>query len=318
MKCLRACNKTLRVASKPRACCLRPGVLLQPLIVVFAVTAFAASSLTAQPPDPFRQFFGPQPGDKQRIERVPISVRQEQQIGEQQFRAFTRKLKAKKISLLTRGGDHRYVSLLVEALHPLMKNAKRYRAIRVYVADSEQTDAQAFPGGRVVVSTGMLEFAESEAALVGVLAHELAHIDHGHQLEQLRSMLAAQQSFQSGQFSVEDFMASSRLMMNAFVRPFRPEQETVADQDAVRWMMQLGYHPAEFAKLFQRLAKRDGRKAQNVPRFLQSHPVHADRLKAVVAYAQQLAAAARIDLRRLQVGRENLAQRQPLVARQGR
>ena len=65
----------------------------------------------------------------------------------------------------------------------------------VFWADSKETDARAFPGGSIVVMRGLVEFAQSEAALVGVLAHELSHIDHGHQLRQARAMKLAKRGW---------------------------------------------------------------------------------------------------------------------------
>ena len=38
------------------------------------------------------------------------------------------------------------------------------------------------PGGTLIFFRGILDFAGSEAALVGVIGHELSHLDHGHQL----------------------------------------------------------------------------------------------------------------------------------------
>ncbi len=283
--------------------------------LAFVGTYLLVSQAWAQPPDLFGPFGKPAPRDRQRLERVAIDVRQERRIGDQQFQAFRSQLESQKIRLLTTGKDHRYVTQLVNAVRPLMSNKQRYPSIEVYLAVTEQTDARAFPGGRVIVTTGMLEYARSEAALVGVLAHELSHIDRGHQLEQLRSFLAAQQTFQSGRFSLEEMMAGTRLMMNAFARPFRPEQETVADEDAVRWMMQLGYQPAEFASLFRRMAERDQGRAQVVPGFLRSHPLHRDRLRAVSEYADKQARQTGVNLKKLHVGRENLAGRRPFVRR---
>ena len=99
----------------------------------------------------------------------------------------------------------------------------------------------------------MIEFAESEAALVGVLGHELSHIDHGHQLRMARAMKLAQGgwNFESG--NPQDMQQHILLMTKNFARPFRPEDEATADRDGATWAFELGYEPREMARLFKRL-----------------------------------------------------------------
>ncbi|HLV01816.1 MAG TPA: M48 family metalloprotease [Acidobacteriota bacterium] len=54
----------------------------------------------------------------------------------------------------------------------------------VIILRSEEINAFAFPGGFLFVNTGLIEKAENEAELAGVLAHEIAHIAarHGNRL----------------------------------------------------------------------------------------------------------------------------------------
>ena len=50
----------------------------------------------------------------------------------------------------------------------------------------DAADAFSVPGGDLLFSQGLLETAGNEAALMGVVCHELAHLDRGHQLLELR------------------------------------------------------------------------------------------------------------------------------------
>ena len=136
----------------------------------------------------------------------------------------------------------------------------------------------------------MLSAVESEAALVGVLAHELSHIDHGHQLRNLRNMKLAQQTFATPRAASDwqKLMGNTMFLAKSFADPFRPEDETEADADAVRWMFQLGYDPREFGKLFLRWAKRDKGPGDRIPSFFRTHPLHRERYEAVVALYEQL------------------------------
>ena len=48
-----------------------------------------------------------------------------------------------------------------------------------YLAEEKEPNAFALPGGHLVVTTGLLEMVERPEELLGVLAHEVAHIQNG-------------------------------------------------------------------------------------------------------------------------------------------
>ncbi len=218
------------------------------------------------------------------IQKVLVSKREEDQFGDKMVEHAIAQWRQRGVEVTDRGADHEYLTVLVDRIHPLMKNAKRYKKIRVLLADTGAVDARSFPGGTIVVLRGMIDFCESEAALVGVLGHELSHIDRGHQLYQLRRWKKAQSSFQSAS-NLNEMMNSGMGMAKMFMRPFRPAEELEADSDGARWAFQLGYDPMQMAKVFQRLATRDRGKQNVMPDFLRSHPYHADRYLAVIKHS---------------------------------
>jgi predicted Zn-dependent protease len=131
---------------------------------------------------------------------------------------------------------------------------------------------------------------------VGILAHELSHIDHGHQLRLVRASALTRRERQS----------NPMLLMKQFARPYRADDEANADLDAASWINQLGYDPMEMAALFRRLATKYGER-RTLPEFLRTHPYFADRYSAVRAFVQQEKSAGRIVGHF--VGRENLSNR---------
>ena len=140
----------------------------------------------------FAEFFGETQSERQLVDEVAVSREEERQIGDTSLHDLLDSLHEQKIRVVNRGNDASYLTSLVAEIHPLMRNAERYPAIRVYVAESKITDARAFPGGAIVCTTGLIDFAQSEAALIGVLAHELSHIDRGHLLRTARGVKLAQ------------------------------------------------------------------------------------------------------------------------------
>ncbi|HJN07263.1 MAG TPA: M48 family metallopeptidase [Pirellulaceae bacterium] len=291
------------------------------------VWIFAALTIVALPPtaagqqrqpfpfsDPqrmFEQFFGAVPAeDREKIDKITISARNESQIGERASRQYIAELRRKGIKVITRGKDVEYLRKLVALVRPKMENASRYKTIRVYLAESNETDARSFPGGTLVFYRGMLEFAENEASLIGVIGHELSHLDHGHQLYDAKRVKLMQSTFSgTNGFSPDQFFRSGAMLMRSFGKPFRPEDESVADNSGAVWAYELGYDPREMAKLFLRMHERDRGAKANLPAFLRTHPYHLDRYKALTERFKQLQADKPND--NLYLGAENIVNRIP-------
>jgi predicted Zn-dependent protease len=242
------------------------------------------------------------PEQIQRLERVPITPREESAFGEQVLKNYGDALRARQQELVRKGRDVDYLRKLAEKIRPLMKHSGRYAKLDVAVVETDEIEAYSVPGGHLIFTTGMIEDAESEAALVGVIAHELSHLDHGHQLLFLKQ--------QKSLGNIRD-MQSGMLWLGTLAKPFRPEFESQADADAAQWMLKAGYDPRELAHLLQRWEVRTRQQAawtKAIPAFARSHPDSDRRAEAVLAELDR----ARVNPQRLATGRDNLRTRTPL------
>jgi predicted Zn-dependent protease len=255
------------------------------------------------------QLLGKPDANQKELQGIQVSIADERKVGEHQFQMYRRYLESQKIQLVSQGRDVIYLRQLVARLHPLMQNTRRYPSIRVYIANASTTDARAFPGGQVVVFRGLLDFVENEAALVGLLGHELSHIDRQHQLEQLKNARLAETKLKNPKVNVSRFFHVGQLMMKSFMTPFGFKQEQEADLDGARWCFQLGYDPLEMAQVFRRLHEQDRNRQVPLPGFLRSHPYHIDRFRAIQDERVRLVKAN--PEKDLFIGRRHLKQRQP-------
>lgn len=246
------------------------------------------------------------------LRSVEVPVQSERSYGEQIFQAYRKQLSSQGIPMSSRNPDARYISQLVDRIKPLMTDPRRYPKIDVHVVDSEEVDARSIPGGTLVFYRGLLEFAESEAALVGIVGHELSHLDRRHQLKPLQQQLIARKKFQpnagmSG-FDLRDFFDFGTMSLNSY-HPFHPEEEAEADGDAVQWLYQLGYQPLELARLFQGLSEVNRNANAEMPRFMRTHPAMKERSIEVTRLTSEF--QKKMPKADLIVGREALAQRTP-------
>ena len=266
----------------------------------------------ANPEEFFERLFGKPTADEDRaLEKIRITIKEEREFGQPQVEAFLAQLKAQGLRAVRKGRDVDYLKELVETIRPFMQNAKRYEKIAVYLVDSPRVDARTFPGGTIFFFQGLLSFAENEAALVGIVGHELSHLDRGHLLLPLKRARVVERPFDQGAggFDPQKFFAQGTTMMRLMSRPFRPEDEAQADRDGAEWAWRAGYDPREMATLFSRLHVRDNDPKVPFASFFRTHPYSDDRSAAILAQYDELQKA---DPRNgLYRGKKNLSQRIP-------
>lgn len=293
--------------------------------------AISTSSFAQQPKLPFadpskmfEQMFGEDSeADRKALENIQVSVADEQQLGKQILQSGLASLKESGIKVESAGRDVEYLQSLVDTLKPFMRQKDRYEMIDVRVARSSKVDARSCPGGTLIFFEGLLDSAGSEAALIGIVGHELAHLDRGHQLLPIKRMKLMEKTLSSAAKAANtanaakaanpqnftQFMQSGPGMMKLWSRPFRPEDERDADHDGAEWAFKAGYDPREMAKLFQKKgAKTPNAEGMPFASFFRSHPYDAERSAAILKQANQLMKDQPAS-KPLFIGKENLKNR---------
>ncbi len=157
--------------------------------------------------------------------------------------------------------------------------------------NDRSVNAFALPGGPMFVFTGLLNEADNEAQLAGVMAHEMAHVILRHgtnqaskaNLIQLPAMLAGMAAGNSmmGQLA----QLGIGLGANSVLLKFSRSAEEQADALGARLMAEAGYNPIEMARFFEKLEAEGGSRG---PQFLSSHPNPGNRSKLVQAEIRAL------------------------------
>jgi predicted Zn-dependent protease len=265
----------------------------------------------------FEQMFDkPTAEEQESLERIKVSLRDEREFGQPQVEAYLAHLKEQGLAVVRKGKDVEYLKRLVETVRPFMENAKRYDKLTLYVVDSPRVDARSFPGGTLFFFKGLLAQAESEAALVGIVGHELSHLDRGHVLLPLKRTKLMEQTFAGGEgnFDPRKLFAAGSTMMRLMSRPFRPEDESEADRDGAAWAYRAGYDPREMAALFERLHQRDNDPKVPFASFFRTHPYSDERSAAILRQYDEL--EQQDPQETLYRGKENLARRIPKSQRE--
>jgi beta-barrel assembly-enhancing protease len=184
-------------------------------------------------------------------------------------------------------GSKTAISAMISAL---AEGGVEIPAISVEVYDMDLVNAFAAPGGRIVLTRGLLNEASEPSELTGVLAHELGHVYHLHPEAQLVRFAGLQiiTSAISGGAGSDVITSAAGL---ATILRYTREAEAEADSFARDVMGKASVDPMGLKHFFEKIMKLEGSKpvaANEKPSALDkignvfsTHPGTEDRIKQI-------------------------------------
>jgi beta-barrel assembly-enhancing protease len=167
------------------------------------------------------------------------------------------------------------------------------------VANYREINAFALPGGPIWLHRGLIDAAQNEAQLAGVIAHEVAHIAERHAASQLTKGTFANIGLGLLGAVLGDGRGAQIAQMgagfaaNATMMKFSRDAEREADRKALLYMKRAGYDPRGMVEFLQVLRQRQGRDPGSVQVFFSSHPAPAERVRRLQQEANRLAGGRR-------------------------
>jgi len=172
-------------------------------------------------------------------------------------------------------------------------NLAKFRArtditYRFEIIDSAEINSFALPGGFVHVDLGLLNFADSDDEVAGVMGHEMGHIERRHvvtlgQKGNILGILIGVLSLLSPiAYALGGY--GGDLLFNKFSR----EDELQADQYGLLLMSRAGYDPRAPVDLFERLAEmeKNAPAESRVDKAFADHPAAKDRVAHLMGYPE--------------------------------
>jgi Zn-dependent protease with chaperone function len=163
-----------------------------------------------------------------------------------------------------------------------------------------EINAFALPGGPMFVNRGMVTAATTEGEVVGVMAHELAHVllrhgtanatkAQGFQLGALAGVIAG--AVVGGGWG-EAISQGSQLGLGTWLLKYSRDYEKQADLLGAQIMARAGYDPRDLARMFETI----GRQSKGTPpQWLSSHPNPGNRSQYIAQEAALLTIATAAD-----------------------
>jgi predicted Zn-dependent protease len=168
----------------------------------------------------------------------------------------------------------------------LARSSGSHQGFTFYVLYNPDPNAQAFPGGFVVVNSGVISMAESEGELASVLSHEIAHINvcdwrtspWKTNLFELLAIVPAVTL--AGPVGIAVVSASGWVTPAARAR-FSRSAERRADGLAAQYLRRAGYDPRAVVSMLARLDQEQSAQGVESGGVLGTHPRVGDRRKNV-------------------------------------
>jgi predicted Zn-dependent protease len=151
-------------------------------------------------------------------------------------------------------------------------------SINVHVVENKEINAFAMPGRHLVVHTALIEFADTQEEIAGVIAHEIAHIESGHVVKKLGKEigLSILMNLTLGDIGGEVVRnALSTITSTAYDRSLEKE----ADLKAVDYMVAAKMNPTFLASFLEKLDKQA--QTPEVLQWVSTHPDSKERVRYI-------------------------------------
>ncbi len=146
--------------------------------------------------------------------------------------------------------------------------------LHLALLNSKEINAFALPGGYLFIERGLLDAADDEAELAGVIGHEIAHVTARHSHKLMKKATIAGIFYQAAQIAAIVFTGGVAgigtyyalqygfyglgLVLNLNLLGVSREYELEADQLGVQYTWNAGYDPTGFIRFFDKIATKKG------------------------------------------------------------
>jgi len=218
-----------------------------------------------------------------------VSEEEEAQLGVTAFQQL-RQEEVQKGRLLTDREDpaaHAWVKRVTDRIIGASGLGNAYHWDYMLINAPTTVNAAAIAGGRIIVYTGILPVAQTDAGLATILGHEVGHVMAHHTAErvsqtQLVNVGAALTSAVGGELLGAVVPAAAQL---GYLLPYSRAHESEADHIGLLLMAKAGYDPRESVALWQRMNQAGG--SGRPPEFLSTHPNPETRITQLQGWMPQ-------------------------------
>ena len=192
----------------------------------------------------------------------------------------------------------------------LTKNIESPYSFHIVVVEDSKVNAFALPAGYIVMNSGLLKKAASGEEVLGVLAHEIAHVTRQHGIRNIIKsvgMYVVVQALLGDSIGLLAILADAAPMLLA--QKYSRDFEREADQIGLDYLVAANINPQGMLSFFEKLEKlhqeTENEQLKKVINLLSTHPATEERIENLNA---EIEALEEQSYQSIQVEFENLKQ----------
>ncbi len=148
---------------------------------------------------------------------------------------------------------------------------------RFFVVNSDQFNAFATPGGLIFFYSGLISKMNSEDELLGVMAHEVAHVSARHISKRVESgkkisALSVGLGLAAIALGQPELIVGAMAAGQSGALHFSRQDEEYADRIAYDWMKKMGRNPEAMLAMLKSMRRISRYSHQQLPQYLLTHP----------------------------------------------
>ena len=150
--------------------------------------------------------------------------------------------------------------------------------------NKDEINAFALPSGHLIVYSGLIINSDNQEELIGVICHEIAHIELNHVMKKLVKEigLSVLISITTGNGGSEIIKETAKILSStAFDRSLEKE----ADIKAVDYLVNAKVNPEPFANFLYKLSNKE-HDATEYLTWISTHPDLKERAKYIIEYSK--------------------------------
>ncbi len=164
--------------------------------------------------------------------------------------------------------------------HLCEKNNIRKENIKLFIVDKNEINAFALPNRIMVIYSGLIKNCENEEELLGVIGHELAHMEHNHVMKKLikemgLNVLIGMTTPNANVGTIGE--VAKALSSTAFDRSLESE----ADLTALDYLLNANINPEPFADFLYKMSLDQPGFVKKLS-WISTHPEPEERAKSIV------------------------------------
>jgi len=156
--------------------------------------------------------------------------------------------------------------------------------LKIHVLNNEEINAFALPNGHLIIYSGLVLNSDKQEELIGVICHEIAHIELNHVMKKLVKEigLSVLISMTTGNYGTEIIKETAKMLSSsAFDRSLEKE----ADIKAVDYLVNANVNPEPFADFLYKLAYSEHEESKYLT-WISTHPDSKERAEYIIEYSR--------------------------------